>query len=730
MCIDRLKFSTLAQRVLSRAMVVAATSGMAAVVSAQTMGGGSPPVGNTQWNARQQASGYEARPLYPSTNERYATPATANQTAGQSAGLQQPASQAPAAMQRQPANFGQVQGGPHGGQSLAVESRALSSEQYQQQQAMQAQARYASRPVERVATSNAGNGGWAGAQGGLADQGFNGTPANDATWVKSSEVVQRLNSSVERMEMTASTSRILTIDGKFSRAQVNNPEVLSVTPLAANELQISALKPGVTQIHLWDDTKRIYSVDVAVYGDVQELQMALQDQFPYSSIRVYRYSNSLILSGYVDRPDHVSSIVRLSEDYAPKIINNMKVGGVQQILLNVQVMEVSRTKLRDMGFDFANFNGNDAIVSSISGLIASSTLSPGAVTPVGGNAGDTVRFGIVDGSNSFFGFLRLLRQNNMAKILAEPKLVTVSGRPASFNVGGEIPVPVPQSLGSVTIEYKKYGTQVDFLPIVLGNGNIRLEVRPRISELDPSNAILVNGSLVPGLKERMIDTGVEMKAGQTLALAGLVQNRIEATNRGIPVLADMPWLGAAFRAVHHQNNEIELLILVRPELVQAMDPHEVPPGGPGLNTVDPCDTDLYWRGHMEVPRCPGCTRGNCQDCQDRRSSSHAPSAGPTQYSPGQHSMPPHMPGHPDPYASRPRDGYVGSTASAGRPAHPSSAPRPGTGLYGDSNQMSAASNPQNPTAPRNRYEASRPVSSGTSANTPGMIGPLGYDVVK
>ena len=702
---------------LSLALATLASSFSASNLNAQSVGNGAPPAGYAQWNARQQEAGYAARPLYPSTEQRYAVPtpqqaavqsqAAAQQanpnTAGQwqaSTAQQQPAA-APAGQQRQLANFGQVQTPP--GQQRAA------------------------APHERVASQTSNDRWQANA---VSNKIVNNNSGED--WIRDEKIVKKLNSDVERMEMTVSTSRILTIEGKFSRAQVNNPDILSVTPLAPNELQISAQAPGITQVHLWDDNKRVYSLDVAVYGDVQELQRALQDQYPDSSVKVYRYSNSLVLSGYVDRPDYVSSIVRLSEDYAPKIINNMKVGGVQQILLNVQIMEVSRTKLRDMGFDFANFNGNDAVVSSISGLISSSALNPGVVTPAGGATGDTVRFGVIDGSNSFFGFLKLLRQNSLAKILAEPKLVTVSGRPASFNVGGEIPVPVPQSLGSVTIEYKKYGTQVDFLPIVLGNGNIRLEVRPRISELDYTNTVTINGSIIPGLKERTIDTGVEMKAGQTLALAGLVQNRVEANNRGIPVLADLPWLGAAFRSVHHQNNEIELLIMVRPELVQAMDPHEVPEGGPGLNTVDPCDTDLYWRGHMEVPRCSGCNSGNCKDCMSRQDSGqymgnpgNTLDGAPVNY--------PRMPANPsaqNSQASRTQSPPAYATQK-GRSSNSNAAVRQPT-TYSPPVQQTASnqSNPVNQQAPQYRYEPARTAPTGTSGNTPGMIGPLGYDVVK
>jgi len=517
-------------------------------------------------------------------------------------------------------------------------------------------------------------------------------------------IVKTIQKASQRMEMTVNSSRILKMESKIPRVVVNNPEVLTATPLSPNEIQISATQPGVTQVNLWDEEGKIYTIDVSIYGDVGELQMALKDQFPHSAVRVHRYSNSLMLSGFVDRPDHVSGIMRLAEDYSPKVINNMSVGGVQQILLNVQVMEVSRTKLRNMGFDFANINGDDFVVSGVSNLIQSFSTQQVVAQ------GDTVRFGIVNDTNSFFGFLEALRQNDLMKILAEPKLVTVSGRPASFNVGGEFPVLVPQTLGTVSIEYKKFGTQVDFVPLVLGNGNIRLEVRPRVSEIDSTRSVTIQDFEIPGLRVREADTGVEMKPGQTLAMAGLVQTRVEAFNRGLPVLADLPWIGAAFRSVQHENNEIELLILVRPELVEAMDPHEVPPGGPGLDTCDPTDGDLYLRGFLEVPCCDHCGSSGCSGCAGRGAPNyqHVPPFGPSESDDAARSQPPE--------ARRRGSRARLSSHLQGDPV-------------ADFDQRARESSQR-----MNRYhqpirQTSTQAGSGVP-QPPGMIGPIGYDVLK
>jgi len=427
------------------------------------------------------------------------------------------------------------------------------------------------------------------------------TPAHAQDQANAPGVSYKVRGASDRLEMTVNGSRVVEFPFAVPRMLVNNPDLVRVVPISDRSIQLSALRAGVTQLNVWDGDNNVTSLDIIIIGDVRELDMTLKTLFPQAAVRLMPLNSSLYISGFVPKPDMVASIIKVSQDYFPNIINDMTVGGVHKILLHVKVMEISRTKLRSLGFDWAQLSSGGGFISQgVSGILQ----APGTQV---GTQGATVRFGIVGQGGQFFGFIEALRQNQLARLLAEPTLVTLDGRPANFNVGGQVPIPVQQSLGVTTVTYRQFGTLIDFVPIVLGNGMIRLEVRPDVTEIDPSLRDPVTG--VPGFRQRTADTAVEMKAGQTLAIAGLVFTREDAVNRGIPWLADLPWAGVPFRRVSNTRNDVELLIFVTPEFCEAMDPTEVPPCGPGQLTTTPTDCEFYGRGYIEVPNnCPG---GNC-----------------------------------------------------------------------------------------------------------------------
>jgi pilus assembly protein CpaC len=406
----------------------------------------------------------------------------------------------------------------------------------------------------------------------------------------------RVTKANQRLELSVNTSRVLTLDNKIPRLYVSNPEVLRAAPISPNQIQISGLQAGLAQLNLWDDKGALFTVDVVVVRDVKELLELLRTEFPEANLRVRLLNKAIYITGYVPRPELVEQISNLVTSYYPddKMVNGITVGGVQQVALHVKVMEVSRTKLRQLGLDWTANGSKFNIIQGVGQILGTS----GDPTSLGAA---TVRLDMIGNAGEFIAFLQALREQNLVKLLAEPTLVTMTGRPASCCSGGKLPILSPNGLGTVTVKFEDYGTRVDFVPIVLGNGNIRLEVRPEVSEPDDSRGVNVDGIQVPRLTSRWVDTAVEMKAGQTLALAGLIQSRVEATNRGIPYLGDLPWIGRAFSRVEERRNEVELLIVVTPELIGPLDPHQVPPCGPGQLTTSPNGSELYWYGYIEPP---------------------------------------------------------------------------------------------------------------------------------
>ncbi|MBI3469274.1 MAG: pilus assembly protein N-terminal domain-containing protein [Planctomycetes bacterium] len=526
-------------------------------------------------------------------------------------------------------------------------------------------------------------------------------------------LIQKIDSATQRMELIVNSSRILSLDQKIPTAQVNNPDILGMEALSATQVQIYGKKAGYTQVNLFTEDNQVFTVDVIVHPDARELQMLLESQFPNATLQVRPLATSVMISGYVDYPEHASRIIEMAQDYYPKVITNLTVSGVQQVLLKVKVMEVARTDLRTLGIDWANItSGGDYVASSVAGTIA--RVSQGSVTgaPLTSTARDTFTFGIIGPDNAFFGILEALRENSLLKVISEPKITAISGRPAKMVAGGEVPYQQSAGLGSTSIAFKEFGAVVDFVPIVLGNGLIRLEVRPEISEVDFT--LGVNG--VPGFTKRSVDTGVELRAGQTLALAGLLQTRSTTVKRGIPFLMDVPYAGALFRRTSNREQETELLIMVTPELIEPLDPCEVPPCGPGEHTTSPDHCELYFKGYVEVPKVgpdgamPGMMDGE-----------------------GPYEMGPVPPGEavPAPNGVRPlpptQGGPTAQPTSAGSTAIPAVQARMRTATT-----STALPNPPQPAPPSSRRgNFARPSDESaekTSEPRPGFLGTTGYDV--
>ncbi len=556
------------------------------------------------------------------------------------------------------------------------------------------------------------------------------TPA--ANGIASNEqVVHKIQSASERLELTVNSSRILTLDQPIPRLVVGNPDILQATPLSPSEVQLFAKKVGASQVNLFTEKGQIYTVDCIVNGDVRQLADLIRTEFPSDNIGVKAIADGhVLLTGFVDRPDHITQIVDIAHTYFPgssqndnRVISNIQVVGVQQILLKVKVAEVSRTKLRQLGMDWANIHGSSFAVSSIGDVIANTQ----AISGMTGSGNDGMRFGIVNGGSKFFGFIEALQQEDLVKILAEPDVATVSGRPAQFRAGGQVPYPSSTSINGVSVSYMDTGVTVDFLPIVLGNGDVRLEVRPVVRELDPTTQIEISpGVFAPGFTERKVDTGVEMKPGQTLALAGLVSKRVIGNKTGFPWIGDLPYIGIPFRREKMQTEDVELLIIVTPELVAATDPCETPQCLPGMHTDVPSDCDMYLKGYIEVPSHGPCGPHGCaMPGQPAVYEGPVPAGGytmPAEEIPAGSPIP-----TPAPQSRAPVPGsQQNNTADAPAGVRMAAAPS-GTNIgIVPATQPANASNRYNPTS---RQTSRTSEASGASPSGSGYIGPVGYDVL-
>jgi pilus assembly protein CpaC len=418
-------------------------------------------------------------------------------------------------------------------------------------------------------------------------------------------------------------AKIIELKNRITTVYGFDPEVVNVTKvdMHPSEIRVHALTPGVTTLVLVDEKNKSFTVEVFVIGDVRHLQAYLKNLFPNDAVTAVAVKESVVLRGYVSVPENIPRIIDIAKEFYPNVINQMEVGGDQEIQLKVRVIEIDRTKLRELGF---NFNGvtNNAFLAGIPGGLAplSSLATPIAtppalaVNPANFTTTPSLIGGVVNNNYSLSMFLDALESESLLKILANPVLTTTNGTPANLLSGGEFPILVPQSLGTVTVQWKEYGVRLTAVPLLLGNGRVRLNLQPEVSQKDLSNSITTGGLTVPALTTRRVNTSVEMRFGETFMLGGLIEVQDTAQTFKVPGLGELPWIGALFRRVSYQSVETELVILVTPVLAGAMTECQTPPGGPGMFTDQPTDRKLYSYGLIEVPsyggRCTNCANGN------------------------------------------------------------------------------------------------------------------------
>ncbi len=341
--------------------------------------------------------------------------------------------------------------------------------------------------------------------------------------------------------------------------------------LSPRQVYLIGKTSGLTNMILWEGDNVLAAVDLEVYPDIIRLKEKLHEVLPQEqNIRVSSSNDAITLSGTVSNAANLSQALAMAAPFG-KVVNLLEVGGVQQVMLEVRISEISKSTLKRLGINFAavSADGSKFGASVLNNLTAIPDISNTGRINISSNINALFRF-IHDGA-TWTGFIDALKENGLLTVLAEPTLTALSGQTASFNAGGEVPIPEASGLGTVAVTFKKFGVGLSFTPTVLSEGKISMRVEPRVSDVDFSNAINQNGFVVPGFTERSVSTVVELADGQSFALAGLLSEKVNEDVAKFPILGDIPILGALFRSSTFKKNESELVVIVTPHLVKPLD---------------------------------------------------------------------------------------------------------------------------------------------------------------
>lgn len=395
-------------------------------------------------------------------------------------------------------------------------------------------------------------------------------------------------------------SRLISTGPEIGEAMIANPKVADIHVHSPHRLSIIGVSRGETTLRILDKNGNVIkSVPIAVTYDLPAIRKAVREFLPYENVGVELIGTKLALTGQVSSATAVDRALEIASQFVDKddtaagpgndqkrnaIVNLLQVATGQQVMLRVRVGEIRRTALKRMGVNLQGFNqnGNFGTFGGTAAGLLPFTAGSGADfgqfdTPV-----DNV-FGILGGvlNRGDFGIgatVEALENDGLLKILAEPNLVALSGEKAEFLAGGEIPIPVPQAgqnSNTITIDYKTFGVSVAFVPYVLAENRIRLNVFPEVSELSSENGVSIGGFTVPGFSTRRAKTTVELAPGESFMIAGLIRDDMDTTIRQLPGLKEVPILGALFRSTAYQKNETELVIAVTPYLVDPLKSSDV-----------------------------------------------------------------------------------------------------------------------------------------------------------
>ena len=397
--------------------------------------------------------------------------------------------------------------------------------------------------------------------------------------------------SFERITLTVGRSRVLPTSFDVMRIAVTNPAIADAATVTLREILIDAKTPGLTSLILWGPGQRV-QYDVVVETGTLPLHQQIQLLFPGENIQVSSTNEAIVLSGRASTNEIAVKVEEIAQASSSKqrIINLLQRPGAadsQQVMLEVRFAEVEHNALMELGASFlanrSNYQAGTSTQQFPTPNIDEARAGQLGTGTLGVPADQVIQ--VPDFLNVFFflrrdgllAMLKALQQRGKFQSLAEPNLIAYNGQEASFLAGGEFPIPIVQgNTGQVTIQFREFGVRLTFRPVITGD-LIRLRVRPEVSTLDFANGLILAGFRVPALKTRRAETDVELRDGQSFAIAGLLDNQSFETRQAIPFLSSIPVIGTLFKSKSESAVRTELLVLITPRLVRPLEPAEVPP---------------------------------------------------------------------------------------------------------------------------------------------------------
>jgi pilus assembly protein CpaC len=414
---------------------------------------------------------------------------------------------------------------------------------------------------------------------------------------------ERAVQSTTSLLLPLNKSRVMRVNAAIGKISTGNADIVDVVALTDRSFYVLGKGLGTTNLALYgQDNQLLAVIDVTVSIDVDSVKAALHTLLPGERIEVHPINDTIALGGNVSSAAKTHEAMEIAKRFVYKdgvVLNEMNVAGTQQVMLEVKVAEMDRSIASAFGFHPAALLGTATSLGGPATLISNLNTEnlPTSLLAAAGTIGKSAA--------SFSNVLEALETKGSVKVLAEPNLVALSGDTASFLAGGEFPVPVasqPAGTGSVptvTIEFKPFGVSLSFTPTVLEDRLVNLVVVPEVSQIDNTIAVVANGITIPGISTRRVKTSVEVRDGESFAIAGLLSENFADQVHGIPGITNLPILGALFRDSNFQRKQTELVIIVTPRLVHPTIANTL--RSPTDSFVAPSEQDIYFNGKAEAP---------------------------------------------------------------------------------------------------------------------------------